>query len=334
MRRRPLHVVGHNAVVGVSGGRLEVRRDGSVVASAPLIGVSELVLTGYATVTTPALHRLLREAVPVVLLTANGQTRGRLEPPGSHHADYRRRQLMLSGDPSMRLDIGRNVVAAKLANQARMLSKRTASSHDPAGLRQVAASLRGAEARSQVAASLAELRGVEGAATRRYFNALRSVIAGRATTFGRRDRFGYDAVNALLNYCSALLRETVVTAVVVAGLDPTVGFLHDVHRGRPALALDLMEEWRPVLLERTVITLVTRRQVTDRDLVQTPAGPRLGKDARRAAVSRFQQRLQARYRSGSPESACSFRSMLDHQATALREVVMGNRSDYEAFRWH
>jgi CRISPR/Cas system-associated endonuclease Cas1 len=120
MRRRPLHVVGHDAVVGVCGGRLEVRRDGAVVASAPLLGVSEVVLTGYVTVTTPALHRLLRDDVPVVLLAGDGRARGRLEPPASSHAECRRRQLAISGNEPWRLAISRRIVSAKLANQARM----------------------------------------------------------------------------------------------------------------------------------------------------------------------------------------------------------------------
>jgi CRISPR-associated protein Cas1 len=334
MRRRPLHVVGHDAVVGVCGGRLEVRRDGAVVASAPLLGVSEVVLTGYVTVTTPALHRLLRDDVPVVLLAGDGRARGRLEPPASSHAECRRRQLAISGNEPWRLAISRRIVSAKLANQARMLSLRAGRSSDPPALRHTAEALRDAEIHAAAAEELDELRGIEGAATRRYFAALRRVLEQLVPEFQRRDRAGGDVVNALLNYCSALLRETVVTAVLVAGLDPGVGILHASYRRRPALALDLMEEWRSVLLERTVVTLVTRRQITNANLVATPQGPRLDADARRAAVARFQQRLQATHRTHAEAAKRTFRDHIDHQAVSLRDCVMERRTGYEAFRWH
>ncbi len=156
--------------------------------------------------------------------------------------------------------------------------------------------------------TLASLRGVEGAAGAVYWRSLRPLLGPYG--FRVRSRDGQDVVDALLNYVSALLREAVLQHATSAGLDVQVSFLHEPYRGRPSLVFDLMEEWRPVLLESTVLALLGLRMVDASDVEHHPGGGvRLSDRARRAAVSRFDTRLQGRVssadgRTGAWSSGC------------------------------
>ena len=333
MRRHPLHVATPGTVVGKRGGRLEARREGTVVASAALLGVSELVLVGNVQVTTPALHALLDADVPVILLRGDGRTRGRLEPPASPHAQVRRAQLRATDDPQRRLMVAREIVAAKLGNQARLVTKQL-DRNGAVSSGEGAARLRGLAVEAAQADSVARLRGLEGAGSRAYFAALRRVLAGWVPAFSQRDRQADDPVNALINYLSAVLRETVQRELVVRGLDPSVGFYHEPFRARPSLALDLMEEWRPVLLERTVLALIRRGQVGPGSLEPSDEGPRLSREARSAAVAHFDDRLQASYRPAGASRATPLAAVLAGQAAQIRDLVTGARTGYEGFRWH
>ncbi|MDT3440465.1 CRISPR-associated endonuclease Cas1 [Pseudofrankia sp. BMG5.37] len=264
--RRPLYVTGHGLVLGRRGGRLVASRDGVVVTSAPLGRISEVVLFGNVTVTTPAMTALLAEDVPLALLTADGRPRGRLEPPRASHIVARRRQLELHHDDKARLRLAQAFVRGKIHNQDILLRRRAAGT--PADEDAWALARRVAAAGPAAAAtrSVAELNGVEGAASGAYFRALRLLLAD-GLGFRRRERHAPDVVNMLINYTSALLREIVFGAVVAAGLDPYVSFLHVPHPGRPTLVFDLMEEWRPVLLESTVLSVLGLRMVGPADVI-------------------------------------------------------------------
>lgn len=332
MKRHPFQVVTHGTTVGTRGGRLEARLEGRLVASAPLLGVSEVVLEGNAHITTPALHTLLDEGVPVVLLRGDGRARGRLEPPANPHADIRRAQLERSLDTRARNQLAAAIAAAKLHNQARLLTTLARRSGDPDRLRVAAAELRAAAAKVD-RQPLETIRGLEGSAARVYFAALRLLVADHVAAFPRRDRHGGDLVNTLLNYVSALLRETVIGELVRQGLDPNLGLIHHSYRARPAFALDLMEEWRPVLLERTVLTLIRRRQVVPSNVVSDYGrGGRLDPIARRAAIHQFRARLDAHH--GSSTGRTTLQRRLRAQVTAAREWIVGDTDTYRGFRWH
>jgi CRISPR-associated protein Cas1 len=174
---------------------------------------------------------------------------------------------------------------------------------------------------------------VEGGAAGVYYRAIAALLDPDAGFTGR-DRHGGDVVNALTNYCSALLRETVVSGLLVAGLDPQVSFLHAPSRGRPTLAFDLMEEWRPVLLESTVLALVGLRAVTAEDLEHGPDGPSLSAQARSRLVTRFHTRLAAPARGWPPlPERRSYGDQVRAQCVALRAWILGESARYEPFAW-
>lgn len=330
---RPFHVVGAGCVVGRRGGRLVAVKDGEVRASAPLTQISEVVLSGQVSVSTQALHTLLAHDIPMILLSGTGRPLGRLEPPAAGHVLARRRQLTRHADPVDRLDLARAIVAGKIRNQHILLRRRARRARDADRVWQAARRLSVLEARVADCGDIAQVMGVEGGAAGVYYRAIAALL-DPDTGFTGRDRHGGDVVNALTNYCSALLRETVVSGLLVAGLDPQVSFLHTPSRGRPTLAFDLMEEWRPVLLESTVLALVGLRAVTAEDLEHGPDGPSLSAQARSRLVTRFHTRLAAPARGWPPPpERRSYGDQVRAQCVALRAWILGESVRYEPFAW-
>lgn len=324
---RPLYVVGGDLTVARQGGRLVVRRGQQTVTSAPLILLSEVVIQGRAHVTTAALHLLLDAGIPLVLLTRGGQARGRLEPPGSRHVALRHAQLRASADPQLRLSLARDLVRGKIANQ-RLLVLRQAREHPAVdrGAGERLLQLLDAVGRAR---DVAGLRGIEGAAAAVYWAALAPVLTPYG--FASRSRHGGDIVNCLLNYTSAVLRETVLAAMTITGLDSHVSFLHESFRDRPTLAFDLMEEWRPVLLEATVLALLGLRMAGPDDWSVKDDGTRLTDHARLNVLQRFHDRLEAPA-PGRDGSAGTYRTRVNHQArlfaNCLRELA-----PYTPYSW-
>jgi CRISPR-associated protein Cas1 len=330
---RPFHVVGAGCVLTRRGGRLVAIRDNRLCASAPLTQISEVVLTGAVDVTTVALHSLLRNGIPLVLLTGTGRPLGRLEPPDAPHIAARQRQTALQGDPAVRLDLARTIIAAKIRNQQILLRRRARSATDPQAVWTAARRLADLEERVPAAASLGAVLGIEGAAAGIYYRAIRALLDS-TLGFIHRDRSRPDAVNALTNYTSALLRESVTSAILAAGLDPYVSFLHTPTRGRPTLAFDLMEEWRPVLLDSTVLALVGLHAVTADDVNHHEDGPTLSAQARAHAVTRYHTRLAAPARAWPPlPERRTYHDQIFNQAQQFRTAILTDQPAYQPFAW-
>jgi CRISPR-associated protein Cas1 len=330
---RPFHVVGTGCVVRRRGGRLVALKDGELRASAPLTQISEVVLSGQVGISTQAMHALLSRDIPLVLLSGTGRPLGRMEPPGAGHVLARRRQLERHAIAADRAELSRALVAGKIRNQHVLLRRRARRARDPELVWGAAARLSALEVRVTECGDVAQVMGVEGGASGVYYRAFSSVL-DPALGFGGRDRRSADVVNALTNYCSALLRETVTSGLLAAGLDPYVSFLHTPARGRPTLAFDLMEEWRPVLLDSTVLALTGLRAVTPDDLEDGADGPWLSPQARSQAVTRFHARLAAPARGWpAPPARRSYADQLRAQCLALRAWILGESESYEPFAW-
>lgn len=330
---RPFHVVGTGCVVRKRGGRLVALKDGELRASAPLTQISEVILSGQVGVSTQAMHALLARDIPLVLLSTTGRPLGRMEPPGAGHILARRKQLERHCVASDRLELSRALVAGKIRNQHVLLRRRARRAADPEMVWQAAARLSALEVRVAECGDVAQVMGVEGGASGVYYRAF-SAVLDPGLGFTGRDRRAGDVVNALTNYCSALLRETVISALLAAGLDPYVSFLHTPARGRPTLAFDLMEEWRPVLLDSTVLALTGLRAVTLEDLEDGPDGPWLSSHARGQVVNRFHTRLAAPARGWpAPPARRTYADQIRAQCTAMRAWVLGESASYEPFAW-
>jgi CRISPR-associated protein Cas1 len=275
--------------------RVEVERETRL--RVPLHHLSSVVCLGNIGFSTPLAHRLADEGIALVLLDDNGRFKARLEGPVSGNVLLRQAQHERVRDAAFAQETARAIVAGKIRNARHVLLRgaRDAKTEDDArllarGADDLAAALRGLPA----ATTLDEVRGIEGDAARRYFDRMTLLVRPDAREAfkmnGRSRRPPRDRLNALLSFLYSMWMNDCRSAVEAAGLDPQLGFLHAVRPGRAALALDLMEEFRP-LAERLALTLINRGQVTERDFVEREGGAVLLEgDARKAVVVAFQER--------------------------------------------
>ena len=249
----PLYVQKPGARVGREGETLVISADEDKV-TVPLGEVSDLVLAGPVSLTTPALHELLRREVPVAWMSSGFWFLGTVGAQGPRSAAIRTAQYALAADPLRRLGFARALIEAKLRNQRTILRRNWRGPEEERApiIERLALLAR----RCATAENASALLGQEGEGAALYFRALPSLFAPSVAdlpefAFERRNRRPpTDPVNACLSLAYALLMRTIGAALTMAGLDPWKGFFHVERPGRPALALDLMEPFRPVLADR------------------------------------------------------------------------------------
>ena len=263
----------------------------------PLHHLSSVVSFGHTGISAPLMHRLAESGVALVLLDDNGRFKARLEGAVSGNVLLRQAQFQRLTDPAFTLDMARACVAGKIKNTRQVLQrgarevKAEEESHVLTRLADdLAASLRALPG----VTSLDALRGVEGEAARQYFSGLNLLVRPDQREFfamnGRTRRPPRDRFNAMLSFLYSMWMNDCRSALEAAGLDPQVGYLHALRPGRAALALDLMEEFRP-WADRLALTLINRAQLAAKDFVlREGGGVLLEPDARKTVVVAFQER--------------------------------------------
>ena len=276
---------------------LRVEVDHETRLRVPLHHLSAVVCFGHIGLSAPLMHRLADSGVALVLLDDNGRFKARLEGAVSGNVLLRQAQFQRVADPVFTLDVARACVAGKIKNTRQVLQRgaREAKSEGEAkALARLADDLAASLRALPATAHLDALRGLEGEAARQYFSGLNLLIRpDQRAAFamdGRTRRPPRDRFNAILSFLYAMWMNDCRSALEAAGLDPQVGFLHALRPGRAALALDLMEEFRP-WAERLALTLINRGQLTADDFVlREGGGVSLQPDARKAVVVAYQER--------------------------------------------
>mgnify|MGYP001072843578 FL=1 len=275
--------------------RIEVERETRL--RVPLHHLTAVVCFGHVGLSAPLMHRLADEGITLVLLDANGRFKARLEGAVSGNVLLRQAQFARCADTAFTLEQARTFVAGKIKNTRQVLQRgaREAKSQEEARVltRRVddlAASLRALPE----TATLDAVRGVEGEAARQYFSGLSLLVRPEQREHfamqGRTRRPPRDRFNALLSFLYAMWMNDCRSALEAVGLDPQVGFLHALRPGRAALALDMMEEFRP-WADRLALTLINRGQIQPDDFdVREGGGVALQGDARKAVVVAYQER--------------------------------------------
>ena len=263
----------------------------------PLHHLSTVVCFGHINLSAPLMHLLADRGIGLVLLDDNGRFKARLEGAVSGNVLLRQAQFQRVADPVFTLDMARASVAGKIKNTRQVLQRgaREAKVEDEANaLARLADDLAASLRALPSADSLESLRGVEGEAARQYFSGLSLLVRpDQRADFamdGRTRRPPRDRFNAMLSFLYAMWMNDCRSALEAAGLDPQVGFLHALRPGRAALALDLMEEFRP-WADRLALTLINRGQLKAHDFVLREGGAvSLQPDARKAVVVAYQER--------------------------------------------
>jgi CRISPR-associated protein Cas1 len=275
--------------------RVEVDRETRL--RVPLHHLSSVVCFGHTGLSAPLMHRLAESGIALVLLDDNGRFKARLEGAVSGNVLLRQAQFQRVADPAFTLDMARACVAGKIKNTRQVLQRgaREAKLDDEAkALARLTDDLAASLRALPDATSLDVLRGIEGEAARQYFIGLNLLVrADQREVFqmdGRTRRPPRDRFNAILSFLYAMWMNDCRSALEAAGLDPQVGFLHALRPGRAALALDLMEEFRP-WADRLALTLINRGQLEADDFaLREGGGVLLEPDARKAVVVAYQER--------------------------------------------
>lgn len=294
-----LFVMTPNAYVRLEGETLRVESDGQTISRVPLHHLGSVVLFGHVMISPGALHKCAEDGRNVTFLDMNGRFKCRVVGPTKGNILLREAQWNAYADAPFCADIARSIVAGKLQNcRSNLLraARESKSNENAQALRQGAEQIVALITSLPEADSLDEVRGNEGQAAAVYFGLFDRMILAQRTDFrfeSRNRRPPRDRTNALLSFLYAVLANDCTSAVEGVGLDPQLGYLHCIRSGRPALALDLMEEFRPALAERLALTLINLKQVTAKDFDDRPGeSVLLNETGRKAVIVAYQKRKQ------------------------------------------
>jgi CRISPR-associated protein Cas1 len=332
-------------------------KDGAAPAPArkervPLIKIDEVVVLGEVTLTASAMHLLLERNIEITFLGHYGQFKGRLSPPFSKNAVLRLAQYRAHQDMAKRCELARRFVIGKLTNQRTMLQRYNRRQSDAemrqaieqmAGLlhqlstlslEQVSVAHRLASGGNRIARTpLETILGMEGAGSAAYFRCFGKLLSNpKQWPFpGRVKRPATDPVNSLLSFGYSLLTNKVASAVQLVGFDHFVGYLHSAVYGRPALALDLVEEFRPIIVDSVVLTLLNNRMFTVNDFVVELGAYRLKDESRKVFFTKFEERLNEEINHPVFGYQVTYRRCIELQARLLAKFVTGEIEEYASF---
>lgn len=294
-----LYVVSQGAMLHLEHDTVRVEVDRESRLRIPLLRLSGIVVFGRVMLSPYLIQRCAEDGRALVWLDERGRFKARLEGETRGNVLLRRAQHLALSDPARTVGIARQAVAAKLQNSRQVLlraAREATTEGDRAALANAAERLADSLLRLHATHDLDEVRGFEGEAARVYFEQFRRMVRRdqRMLTSGRRTkRPPRDELNAVLSFLYALVRAECAAALEGVGLDPQVGYLHALRPGRPSLALDVMEEFRPVMADRLALTLLNRRQLTASSFEPLPGGAvHLGESGRRTVIAAYQQRKQ------------------------------------------
>jgi CRISPR-associated protein Cas1 len=356
-----VYVQGQGYSVGLRGEVLEIREKGKAVSDARLLETNQLCLFGNVQLSAQALHELAGRDVPIIHMSYGGWLTAVTTPPPHKNIELRRRQFRAADDREFCLRLARAFVSGKIRN-ARTLLRRNARELPRETLVRLAYARRDAER----ASAIEQLLGIEGAAARDYFASFslmfktdgarerdtepleedvpsaedeeESAVASpyrqawaRFDFTKRNRRPPRDPVNALLSFVYAMLLKDLVATLVGVGLDPYLGFYHQPRYGRPALALDLMEEFRPLIADSVVINLINNGEARPSDFITRAGACALTPHGRKQVLEAYERRLDTLVTHPHFGYAISYRRIFEVQARLLARHLTGEINFYPAF---
>jgi CRISPR-associated protein Cas1 len=333
-----LYITTPDAYVRLDNDTISIKVEDEVKLRVPIHHLSSVVVFGYIGISTPLMHRLASDGIALVMLDINGRFKARLEGGVNGNVLLRQAQHQRAIDPVAVLDIAKSCVAGKIKNSRQVLLRgaREAKSETDANALSRAADNLAASLRALPAAGDSDVvRGIEGEAARNYFAALNLIVREDLRPIfqldGRTRRPPRDRFNALLSFLYAMLMNDCRSACEAAGLDPQVGFLHVLRPGRAALALDLMEEFRP-FADRLALTLINRAQLGEKDFTEREGGAVLLEgDARKVVVVAYQERKQEELNHALLAESVPMGMLPLVQARLLARAIRGETDGYLPF---
>jgi CRISP-associated protein Cas1 len=331
---RPLYINTQGVRVGKSEQVLQIREKEAIKEQVRIGEVCQVNLMGNIQVSTQAVQTLCEEEIPICYFSQGGWFYGITTGINSKNIFTRRAQFRLAEEEWFALSLSRRLVAGKIRNQRTMLQRNhiEPSTNSLLRLKQMAEA-------AERASGLDQLLGIEGNAAHIYFADFAGMIKTEETPDshfqfdfnGRNRRPPRDPVNAMLSLAYSVLAKDLTIACYAVGLDPYLGFFHQPRFGRPALALDLMEPFRPLIADSAVLTAINTRMITERDFVRVGPSVALTPNGRKGFFRAFEQRMDTLVTHPIFEYRVSYRRLLEIQARLLARVLDGEIGEYPVF---
>lgn len=313
-----VYITEDGAKVFKKGGRFLVSRNTEVLFEIPEETLESLVLIGRVNMSPAVTEHLLYKGIPVTWLSKTGRFFGRLESTNHCNAIKQAKQVLLQGTETA-LRLGRVIIEAKIHNQQVLLRRynREVGSKE---VQEAAEQLSRLKKKASEAPDRYTLMGNEGLAARIYFRVLSRLVPQYFLFFGRTKQPPLDPFNAIISFGYTLLFYEVYTALTNAGLHPYFGFLHALKQHHPALASDLMEEWRPALIDSLAMSLVNHHQLLPEHFEREEAAVYLNREGRFIFLTAYEKRLRSTNKYLDREQ--SFRQSIVFQAESFSRVLM------------
>jgi CRISPR-associated protein Cas1 len=324
-----LYIIQDDAFIGKIDERLNVKVKNQTLQDVPLIKLEGIVVLGRATISPAAIAELLQRKIPLTFLTETGKYLGKLEPELTKNIFVRAAQWKAAGESEQAVHLVRGFVRGKLKNYRTMLS-RNQRQYPELNVQSAIATLENVIASLDKTHTINSLRGLEGAGSAAYFRVFQQLIRTEGFSFKVRHRPATDPVNSLLNFGYTLLRHDIQSAVNIVGFDPYLGYLHYQHYGRPGLAFDLMEEFRPLVVDAMVLSAINLRILTLDDFTTEPLSNvvRLSQDGRREFLKLYAKKKQSQFKHPVLGRKCTYQEAFEFQARLLAKYLMGEIDKY------
>lgn len=337
---KPLYLNTQGLRVGISGGVLQIRDKDQIVQEVRLMDVNQVNLFGHIQISTQALQALCAEDIPVAFFSTGGWFYGIARGHSLKNVFLRKEQFRLAELTWPCLQIARSLISGKIQNQRTLLQRNHIE--PPAD---VLAALKHLYHQARTADSLETLRGIEGMAANLYFAHFAGMIktddlwnnpnrSKPPFTFDftqRNRRPPRDPVNALLSLAYSILAKDLTITALAVGFDPYIGFYHQPRFGRPALALDLMEPFRPILADSAVLTAINNRMITPDDFIRVGPSVALKPEARKHLFRAYEQRMDTVATHPLFDYRVSYRRILEIQTRLLARYITGEVHQYTTF---
>lgn len=325
-----IYVTKDDAFIGKIDERIHVKAEKKKLLDVPLIKVDGLVILGRANFSPALVNELLNRKIPLSFLTNTGKYLGRLEPELTRNVFVRKAQWSVTNNSEKALHVVRAFIRGKLKNYRSLIQVRNRQLSDPKlgkSIEQIQSIIDSLETKNNINS----LRGLEGAGSAIYFSCFNDLIKNNKFEFKTRVRRPpTDPVNSLLSFGYALLRHDIQSAVNIVGFDPYLGYLHVPHYGRPALALDLMEEFRPLITDAVVLSAINNQKLVPENFVTEPISNvvSLTRESLQIFLRLYEEKKQSKFKHPVLKRQCTYQESFEIQARLLAKYLMDETNQY------
>ena len=325
---RPLYVTEQGARIGIRGGRAVVSKHYKEIEATRMIDVSQVSIYGNVQISSQFMRAAFMRETPVCWFSYGGWFQGIAHGLPSKHVELRRRQVAIASQAG--LPIARRMVEGKIRNSRTLLRRNSRTDVD-----RVLAQLNTLASQTASAPSIESLLGIEGTAARIYFSRFATMLKNDSlSTFdfhSRNRRPPLDPVNCLLSFGYSLLTKDFTATVLAIGFDPYLGLYHRPRFGRPALALDLAEEFRPLVAESVVLNLINNKEIRASGFVVRAQGVAMTNHARKTFIKSYERRLDQMVTHPTYKYRITYRRVFEVQARMLGAYLLGEIPEYVPF---